>query len=51
MRGSIYYVSAAYRTVLKVGNGKVVRETAMLLPIGPNRKFIGELSYSLEAKF
>jgi hypothetical protein len=47
---STYYVFAAYRTVLKVDDHEVVRETATLLPIGPNRKFIGELSYSLEAE-
>lgn len=47
---STYYVFAAHRVVLEVGGEKVVRETATLLPIGPNRKFIGELSYSFEAR-
>lgn len=47
---STYYVFAAHRVVLKVNGRKVVRETATLLPLGPNRKFVGELSYSFESK-
>lgn len=46
---STFYVFAAYRLVLIVDGEKVLRETAVLLPIGPNRKFIGELSYSFES--
>lgn len=47
---STYYVFAAYRVVLKVAGRKVLRETAVLLPLGPNRKFVGELSYSFETE-
>ena len=46
---STYYVFVVHRVVLKVGGARVVREVATLLPIGPNRKFIGELSYAFEA--
>lgn len=46
---STFYVFAAYKLVLIVDGEKVLRETALLLPIGPNRKFIGELSYSFES--
>ncbi|PAU59081.1 hypothetical protein [Pseudomonas indica] len=46
---STFYVFAAYKLVLIVDGEKVIRETALLLPIGPNRKFIGELSYSFES--
>lgn len=47
---STYYIFAAYRMVLEISGEKVLREIAMLLPIGPNRKFVGELSYSFEKK-
>lgn len=47
---STYYVFAAHRLVLKVAGKKVLRETATVLPLGPNRKFVGELSYSFETE-
>ncbi|SDK19521.1 hypothetical protein [Pseudomonas indica] len=46
---STFYVFAAYKLVLIVDGEKVIRETALLLPLGPNRKFIGEMSYSFES--
>lgn len=46
---STYYVFAAYKLVLNVKGRTVNRETAVLLPLGPNDKFIGELSYSLQS--
>jgi hypothetical protein len=46
---STYYISAAYRLVLDVEGRRVVRETAALFPLGPKRKFMGELSYSFES--
>ena len=46
---STFYVSAAYRLVVEVAGRRFVRETAVLFPIGPNGKFVGELSYSLES--
>jgi hypothetical protein len=46
---STFYISAGYKFVLDVGGKLVVRETAVIFPLGPNRKFIGELSYSLES--
>lgn len=44
------YAFALYKAVLEMPYGNVVRETAMILPLGPNHKFIGELSYSMEAQ-
>ena len=46
---STYYVLAVHRVVLKVDREKTVREVVTLFPIGPTRKFIGELSYAFEA--
>lgn len=46
---STFYVSAGYRLVLDVAGRQVVRETVVLFPLGPNQKFVGELSYSLES--
>lgn len=46
---STFYISAGYRLVLEVAGRRVVRETTVLFPLGPHRKFIGELSYSLES--
>lgn len=46
---STFYVSAAYRLVVEVAGRRVVRETAVMFPLGPNGKFVGELSYSLES--
>jgi len=42
------YVFASYRLVLELPDRKVEREVAALLPLGPNRKFVGELSYAFE---
>lgn len=46
---STFYISAGYKLVLDVAGKRVERETAILFPLGPNRKFIGELSYSFES--
>jgi hypothetical protein len=43
------YVFASYRTVLELDGRPVERETALILPLGPNLRFVGELSYSMEA--
>jgi hypothetical protein len=42
------YVFASYKTVLELADRRVERETALILPLGPDHKFIGELSYSME---
>jgi hypothetical protein len=42
------YVFASYKTVLELPDRQVERETALILPLGPGGKFVGELSYSLE---
>jgi len=42
------YVFASYKTVLELPDRQVERETALILPLGPSRKFVGELSYSME---
>ncbi|GLQ91646.1 hypothetical protein GCM10007901_05960 [Dyella acidisoli] len=46
---STFYISAGYKLVLDVSGRRVERETVILFPLGPNRKFIGELSYSFES--
>lgn len=46
---STFYISVGYRLLLEVEGRRVVRETVAMLPLGPNRKFIGELSYSFES--
>jgi len=43
-----WYVFASYRTLLEVSGRRVARETARIFPLGPDGKFIGELSYSME---
>jgi hypothetical protein len=43
-----WYVYASYRMLLDVSGRQVVRETALILPVGPDRKFLGELSYAVE---
>jgi len=43
-----WYVFAAYRLLVEVSGRTVVRETARILPVGPDGKFMGELSYSME---
>jgi hypothetical protein len=43
------YVFASYRMTLDLDGRLVERETAVILPLGPNLKFVGELSYSMEA--
>jgi hypothetical protein len=47
---STYYVFAVHRLVIEVAGELFLRETATLLPLGPNRKFVGELSYAFEVK-
>jgi hypothetical protein len=42
------YVFASYLTVLQLAGRRVERETALILPLGPNLRFVGELSYSME---
>jgi hypothetical protein len=44
-----WYVFAAYNVVVEVGGRTLTRETARILPVGPNGEFLGELSYSMEA--
>jgi hypothetical protein len=34
---------------MKFIKGTYLRETIGLFPLGPNRKFVGELSYSFES--
>jgi hypothetical protein len=45
-----WYVFASYRMRLRVRDRVVDRESALLLPVGPDGKFIGELSYSMETE-
>jgi hypothetical protein len=45
-----WYVFASYRMLLQLPGRRVARETALLLPVGPNGKFVGELSYSMETE-
>jgi hypothetical protein len=45
-----WYVFASYTMLIDVGGRSVERETAAILPVGPNRKFIGELSYSMQGE-
>jgi hypothetical protein len=42
------YVFASYSMVLELAGRRVERETALILPLGPDLKFVGELSYSME---
>jgi hypothetical protein len=42
------YVFATYTMLVEYPNRSANRETAVILPLGPNDKFIGELSYSME---
>jgi hypothetical protein len=42
------YVFASYKMVVELADRLVERETALILGLGPNRKFTGELSYSME---
>lgn len=42
------YVFASYKMTVEYDDRTVERETATIHPLGPNDKFIGELSYSLE---
>jgi hypothetical protein len=44
------YVFASYLMVLELAGRQVERETALILPLGPNLKFVGELSYSMEVE-
>lgn len=43
-----WFVFAGYRLRLELPDRRVDRETACLLPVGPNGGFVGELSYSME---
>jgi hypothetical protein len=43
-----WYVFASYKTLLELPGRTVARETARLMPVGPNGKFVGELSYSMQ---
>lgn len=43
------YVFASYRAVVELDGRPAERETALILPLGPNLRFVGELSYSMEA--
>jgi hypothetical protein len=45
---STFYAFAHYRMLVDVGDRTVLRETATIYPVSPERKFIGEMSYSLE---
>lgn len=47
---STFYVFAHYQMRLDLGDRTVVRETVTTMPFSPDRKFIGELSYSLEVE-
>lgn len=44
------YVFAHYKLLVERPDGTALRETARMLPLGPSRRFIGELSYSLESR-
>ena len=45
-----WYAFASYRLLLEVSGRRVVRETARILPVGSDGRFIGELSYSMETE-
>jgi len=45
-----WYVFASYRTLLEVSGRRVARETARIFSLGPDGKFTGELSYSMETE-
>jgi hypothetical protein len=45
-----WYVFASYRLLLEVSGRRVVRETARILPVDSDGRFIGELSYSMETE-
>jgi len=45
-----WYVFASYKMLVEVSGRTVARETARILPLGPDGKFIGELSYSMETE-
>jgi hypothetical protein len=44
------YVFASYRLTVELDGRTLDRETAVILPLGPNNKFVGELSYSMEVE-
>jgi hypothetical protein len=43
-----WYVFVAHRALVKLEDRQVERETARLFYVGPDQKFIGELTYALE---
>jgi hypothetical protein len=43
-----WYVFEACSALIELADRTVERETARLLPLGPDRKFIGELTYCME---
>jgi len=45
-----WYVFASYRMLLEVSGRRIVRETARILPLDSDGKFIGDLSYSMETE-
>jgi hypothetical protein len=45
-----WYVFASYRALLEVSGRRVARETARIFSLGPDGKFTGELSYSMETE-
>jgi hypothetical protein len=45
-----WYVFASYRALVEVSGRRIVRETARILPVDADGKFIGELSYSMESE-
>jgi hypothetical protein len=45
-----WYVFASYRALLEVPGRRVARETARIFSLGPDGKFTGELSYSMETE-
>jgi hypothetical protein len=47
---SHFYAFAAYRMELELPDRRVEREIAALFPIGPNGRFIGQLSYGFEVR-
>jgi hypothetical protein len=44
------YMFLSYRMIVDLEGSPVERETAVILPFGPNNKFIGELSYSMQVQ-
>jgi hypothetical protein len=45
-----FYVLGVYKMLLEVADGRVLRETVRILPLGPHGNYRGEFSYSMESR-